>query len=540
MNRFIYILILLTLLFISCATSHKHLTERLFLERERISITHPDGGSNSSSRTLGEQVNYTLVADEPENPEGSDQPTRLDTTQVYALPEVKVTSRTRFTSVREGYVDVDFVIQIPGRFISDDYQLCLTPELFHNDSSVVLADVVLRGKNFVEMQEQDYAAYEDYLSSLIDPSGYDTAFVDRKGLTRDIRHRRESGLNDYYSRWASVTEYWQWRYAKEEAYSKDNLMQEFRLANELSSARRKYEGELTRRRMAGADTGSLGRAYRKECNRLNRKYSTRKEITLASVPKKYREIHLQGLRPEDVQPALPAERDSLKLANEYLLHERILMNEFQTGRKDAVFSQLVPYPYLPDAHYNMVLPEGQAFSYRYTKRYPVKATLRNLKLTLKGMISATDRSTYSIKTDTLTYVISSLDELADPNLLANPAFTDESRKEYAFALQLLRKREYGRALNILKDYKDYNTVLALTCTGYSGEAYTLLRKIPATAQTHYLGAILCCRLKDEQAAVKHLKKSLEMDEDKIFRMEKDPEISELAKKYQLRASSVEN
>ncbi|NDV67238.1 hypothetical protein [Bacteroides sp. 224] len=535
MNRNIYILILLTLLFISCATtSHKHLTERLFLERERISITHLDGGKHTAGQVLGEQVTYTLVPQEEEEALiGNNPAMKLDTTQVYALPEVKVTSRTRFTPVREGYVDIDFVIGVPPAFVADDYQLCLSPELLYNDSLVKLEDVVIRGKNFVSKQEEDYKVYDAYIASLIDPSGYDTAFVDRKGLTKDIRHQRKSSLENYYSKWALVVEYWQWRYAKEEEFARENLLQGHKLQHELEVAKRNYENELVRCRIAGKDTATAGKAYRKKCKRLEQAYSTRKKITLASVPAKYQEVHLQGWRPEDVQPTLPEEQDSIKLVDNYLQRDHIAINELRTARKDAMFEQLVPYPYRPDAHYNIVLPAGQPFTYRYTKRYPVKEGLRTLKVTLKNLISATDRSSYLQHTDTLTYVISSLDELADPNLLANPAFTEEARKEYAFALQLLRKREYARAINIFKDYKDYNTALTLTCAGYNREACKLLKQLPHTAQTHYLNAILNCRLKNEQEAIMHLKKALEMDEDKIFRMEKDPEIAELAKKYQL-------
>lgn len=479
-------LLLLLLVLFSCGTPRSHLVERLFLEREQITIYHPEGTGSKASRVLSEQVTFTQVEKIQEGVDGLSDANRVDTNRVYTLPEVKVTSRTRFTSVRQGFVDVDFVIHVPRQFISDDYQVCLTPELFQNDSVIRLGDVVLRGENFVKKQETDYAEYEKYLAGVVDAGGYDSIFVDRKGLNRDISNRRKLGMDDYYNRWALVNEYWQWRYKKEEEYTRRNVLQDYQLSRRLESSRQKYEKELLRRLSTGRDTASLSRAYRKECEALKRKYASNRELTLASVPQKYREIYLQGVRPEDVQPDIPLDKDSIRMAREHLLHDRIAMNEFKDSRKDAVFRQLVPYPYRPDAHYNLVISEGNNFTYRYTKRYPVKAGQKNIRICLKGLITATDRSAFNVRTDTLNYIISSLDELADGTLLVNETFTEEDRRDYNQALQLLRGREYEHALNILTRYKDYNTALVLACLGENRQAHSLLVQLPATAKTLYL------------------------------------------------------
>ncbi|NDV66226.1 hypothetical protein [Bacteroides sp. 224] len=56
----------------------------------------------------------------------------------------------------------------------------------------------------------------------------------------------------------------------------------------------------------------------------------------------------------------------------------------------------------------------------------------------------------------------------------------------------------------------------------------------------YLSAIVCQRLQREEEAVKHFRDACKLDEEKWFRADRDREISELVRKFQLRASSVEN
>lgn len=529
--------LLVGILLYSCGTSRpgRLLTERLFLEPSRISITHP-GGSSTGGAVLSEQVNYTQVAmdkpDEPTIQHGSD---RLDTSRVYVLPQVMVTSRTRFASIREGHVAVDFVIHVPKPFISDDYQISLTPELLVADSVVAFGDVVLRGKHFVKKQEEDYARYEDYLASLVDSSAYNTAFVDHKMVNKELKERRKAGLNDFQHRFKYATSYEQWLAAQEVENNKYNADQKYKHQQMLADARIQYDLKLRRRLGSGKDTLRLNRQYEKKRRRLEERVPEKRQISLNSVPKKYRDAYLQSLRPEEVRPLLPYEEDSVQLASEHLLGREIALNEERAARKEEMFKLLVPSPYIEDAHYSLVLSEGHNFTYRYTKEYPVTSNLRNFRLTMKGRITATDRSGFPVQpVDTLTFLISSLDELADGKLLINPDFTEEQRTDYAFGLQLLRNREYDRALNILNPYKDYNTALALTCTGDHQGAWKLLTSMPANGNVYYLAAIICVRMKDDRGAVEMLKNAVKADGDKLFRLNHDSEIASLVDRYNLK------
>ncbi|NDV59562.1 hypothetical protein D0T85_15790 [Bacteroides sp. 519] len=527
-------------MFVSCNTNNtrkRHLTERLFLERSRITVTHPGdrpgGQSNGSAMVLNEQVNYTHQPQSTNIEDNNPDEARLDTNKVYTLSQVTVTSRARFAPVREGQVNIDFIVHVPEAYLSDDFQVTLTPELIH-DSVVKLEDVVLRGKNFIELQKQDYERYQNYLGGIIDPSAYDSAFVDHRGVNRELGRRRKTNLDQYYNKWVLMQEYRDWRNTEQAKYDAYNIKHGEELRQKLIAHDIKYRHALKRQLAMRSDTSKLSSKYRADRKKLIESSPVKRQITLDAVPAQYREFYIKGIGPEDLQPLLPRDRDSIALAHEHLLHEKIAANEAKGSRQQEVFKYMVPAPYRPDAHYSATIIPGKTYSYRYTRTYPVTAGLKNLKLTIGGNITATDRSYYKIQgVDTLSYVISSMDELADGSLLGNPKFTADQRTEYMHALKLLRNREYQRALNVLSDYNDYNTAVALTCLGYDGRAYNMLATLPQTANTHYLAAILCSRLKEMQAAVDHLMEACRLDPGKINRAQRDPEISKMIRDYKL-------
>lgn len=539
-RRFIPIISVFTILLTmaACRTSQqRHLVEPLFLQPGKINISHPAGqGSNATgARILSEQVTYTLPPEEEQESGNNRQAERLDTSKVYTIPQVTVVSKARFAPLREGNVNIDFVIRVPKEFLSEEYQLCLTPRLLHNDSLVMLKDVVLRGSHFIEMQKEDYRRYNEYLATIIDPQGYDTAFVDRKAIEEELTKRRKNEIINYYDRWRAVQEYEKWRIRQQEKYDNYNVKHTGNFLRRISRHDREYKKTLARMLALEQDTTQVARKYRKKREKMMKKAHVHRQITLATVPAKYQEIYQSGISTKDIEPLMPQEKDSMDIASEHIMHELIAFNEIKGSRREEIFNRIVPSPYQPEAHHNAQILPDREFVYRYTSKYPVTPGLKNLRLTLESKITATDRSHYNIrKSDTLTYLISSLDELADASILVTKELTEEQRKEYTRGLQLLRNRQYQQAINILNQYKDYNTALALTCLGYDQRAYNLLIQLPQNANTNYLAAILSCRLGEENRAIEQLKKAIRMDEDKQYRVEKDPEISRLIKRYGLR------
>lgn len=513
-------------------------TEPLFLTSARISISHTNTTAGGGAQVLSEQVQYStsnLVDDTQTSVSIDHQPARLDTNHVYALSGITVVSKARFAPVREGHVNVEFAIHIPKQFLSDNYHICLTPELLHNDSLVLLDDVVLRGRNFIKKQEEDYQQYNDYIASIIDPSGYDTAFIDRRAADKELERYRKNEVSAYYTRFSQYQEYLKWRDQQQAKYDAYNIQVATKLNSDLAAHAKTYHNRMVRHKAIGGDTVALRREFENERQKIIDASPVPRQITLGVVPEKFHDFYLNSVEQEDIKPVLPSKADSMRIASKYRLHDQIEMNKIKDSRREEAFKQMVPVPYHPNAHYSTTISPEWNFNYAYATSYPVTSGLHTLRLSLKSEFVATDGSRYTgNQTDTLSYVISSMDELASRSLLDNPRFTDVQRKEYAQALDLLKSRDYKRALQLLNAYADYNTALALTCLGYDEQAYDLLKQLRKNADTHYLMAILCCRLMKEQEAIVELKTACKLDESKWFRSDRDPEISRLIKRYGLK------
>lgn len=105
--------------------------------------------------------------------------------------------------------------------------------------------------------------------------------------------------------------------------------------------------------------------------------------------------------------------------------------------------------------------------------------------------------------------------------------------EYVKGVRLLQNREYSEAMEILANYPDYNAAVALAALGYNAKAYEVLVKQKPTGNTEYLSAIVAWRLNQEQVAINHLLKSIELDETKIYRLGLDPDINDMIQKHKL-------
>ncbi|MFR6635579.1 MAG: hypothetical protein ACLUQ6_13740 [Alistipes onderdonkii] len=80
--------------------------------------------------------------------------------------------------------------------------------------------------------------------------------------------------------------------------------------------------------------------------------------------------------------------------------------------------------------------------------------------------------------------------------------TTELDTAYARGVELLRKRKYAKALYILNDYNDRNTVVAHLSLDHNERAMELLATMPKDAVTEYLRAIACSRDWDARRKVR--------------------------------------
>lgn len=105
--------------------------------------------------------------------------------------------------------------------------------------------------------------------------------------------------------------------------------------------------------------------------------------------------------------------------------------------------------------------------------------------------------------------------------------------EYIKGVRLLQNRQYSEAMEVLANYPDYNAAVALAALGYNSKAYEVLVKQKPTGNTEYLSAIVAWRLSQEEVAINHLLKSIELDPTKVYRLGLDPDINDMVQKHKL-------
>ena len=120
-------------------------------------------------------------------------------------------------------------------------------------------------------------------------------------------------------------------------------------------------------------------------------------------------------------------------------------------------------------------------------------------------------------------------DLRRVGMIQDTIHTREVDSAYMRGVDFLQKRKYAKALYILHDYRDRNTVVALLSLGHDAQALKMLERLGQSAIVEYLKAVACSRLGHKSEGRKHFLKACALDERMQFRANLDPEITELLK-----------
>ena len=110
---------------------------------------------------------------------------------------------------------------------------------------------------------------------------------------------------------------------------------------------------------------------------------------------------------------------------------------------------------------------------------------------------------------------------------------------YMKGVAALRDRDYPKALEYLRDYKDFNTAIAYVSMDYNASAMAILQKLERTPQVNYMLALLYARNEDDQKAVQCYLNACREDRSYVFRGNLDPEIYTLIQRYGLNSNEEE-
>lgn len=116
-------------------------------------------------------------------------------------------------------------------------------------------------------------------------------------------------------------------------------------------------------------------------------------------------------------------------------------------------------------------------------------------------------------------------------------WTTQLDSSYMRGVELLRKRHYEQALDLLRPYENRNTALAYMSVGLDRAACRILKqedkRVPDDADLKYMLAVVATRTGEMALAVSSLVRAVELEPRFKFRGNLDPEIAALIKRYGL-------
>ena len=478
--------------------------------------------------------------------------TLADGERVMALQieQVTVVAKMRSIPERNGRVVLDFIVTLPRQLLGKSRSVVITPILHKPDESVSLEDLVIRGGRFSLLQERDYWQYETYVERFRpDTVGREAAFnrFVKFPYPEDVRLdslvEGRSTVTYYYSQAVKtdetskkmlVTLQGQVLAVDDSAYRlppsdtlsyvvssmlsfvdtvpryrikvidkfvtvKDrNYIQFFvgdtRVVDTLGDNRRQLDKisglmrQIVEQQEFYVDTITLTAASSPEGAYT---FNARLSQGRAAALKRYL-VRRYGKSIDTILTVRWVAEDWQELTNR-------IRTDREIGNRDAIL-ELIAWEKNPDRREQAIRQQfPKEYAYIRSVIYPqLRAVNFRYNLRRKGMVKDTIHTT-------------------------------ELDTAYARGVELLRKRKYAKALYILNDYNDRNTVVAHLSLDHNERAMELLATMPKDAVTEYLRAIACSRLGRKAEGREHFLEACRLDGRMEYRGNLDPEIAELLK-----------
>lgn len=478
--------------------------------------------------------------------------TLADGERVMALQieQVTVVAKMRSIPERNGRVVLDFIVTLPKQLLGKSRSVVITPILHKPDESVALEDLVIRGGRFSLLQERDYWQYETYVERFRpDTVGREAAF------NRFVKfpYPEDARLDSLVEGRSTVTYYYSQAVKTDETSKKmlvtlqgqvlavDDSAYRLPPSDTLSyvvSSMLSFVDTVPRYRIKVIDkfvtvedrnyiqffvgdtrvVDTLGDNRRQldKISGLMRQIVEQQEfyvdtitLTAASSPegaytfnarlsqgraaalKRYL-VRRYGKSIDTILTVRWVAEDWQELTNR-------IRTDREIGNRDAIL-ELIAWEKNPDRREQAIRQQfPKEYAYIRSVIYPqLRAVNFRYNLRRKGMVKDTIHTT-------------------------------ELDTAYARGVELLRKRKYAKALYILNDYNDRNTVVAHLSLDHNERAMELLATMPKDAVTEYLRAIACSRLGRKAEGREHFLEACRLDGRMEYRGNLDPEIAELLK-----------
>ena len=478
--------------------------------------------------------------------------TLADGERVMALQieQVTVVAKMRSIPERNGRVILDFIVTLPRQLLGKSRSVVITPILHKPDESVSLEDLVIRGGRFSLLQERDYWQYETYVERFRpDTVGREAAFnrFVKFPYPEDVR------LDSLVEGRSTVTYYYSQAVKTDETSKKMLITLQGQVLAVDDSAYR----------LPPSDTLSYVVSSMLSFVDTVPRYRIKVIDKFVTVEdRNYIQFFVGDTRVVDTQDDNRRQLDKIT----GLIRQIVEQQEFYV---DTITLTAASSPEGAYA-FNDRLSQGRAAA---LKRYLVRRYGRSIDtmLTVRWVAEDWQELTNRIRTDREVVSRDAILELivAEKNpdrreqairqrfpkeyayirsviypqlravnfrynlrrkgMVKDTIHTTELDTAYARGVELLQKRKYAKALYILNDYNDRNTVVAHLSLDHNERAMELLATMPKDAVTEYLRAIACSRLGPKAEGQEDVLEACRLDGRMEYRGNLDPEIAELLK-----------
>ena len=368
---------LLSGLLVSCVTDHK-------LARVRISQPQMKEAVADTGFRLPRQITWTddkgkehIVTEATKDSVTGEYITQME------LSEITVVAKSKQVAERNGKINLDFIVTVPGELISNKWQVQLTPVAYKPADTLYLDRIFLSGADFAKMQKKGYMRYQAFMNSIIPDSLYLQKLFDEKGYKKALAELEE----EYFQAW------------KHEVISKERWIDWSDKANARFTLFN-YRMERNRQAIAG---------YNSILEYLPA-YYLRREMDGKYIPSKWK-VFAEGnykIRTRNITP-----EDSVSITRRFTDYAKIAENRKRKEQAGEMYEKYVRFPY-EAARLDTVIKEGDNFVYYYKQELPATENTKKIDLTLDGQILSKDETKTQLPpSDTITYFISSMVQFLD-------------------------------------------------------------------------------------------------------------------------------
>lgn len=368
---------LLSGLLVSCVTDHK-------LARVRISQPQMKEAVADTGFRLPRQITWTddkgkehIVTEATKDSVTGEYITQME------LSEITVVAKSKQVAERNGKINLDFIVTVPGELISNKWQVQLTPVAYKSADTLYLDRIFLSGADFAKMQRKGYMRYQAFMNSIIPDSLYLQKLFDEKGYRKALAELEE----EYFQAW------------KHEVISKERWIDWSDKAN-ARFALFNYRMERNKQAIAG---------YNSILEYLPA-YRLRREMDGKYIPSKWK-IFAEGnykIRTRNITP-----EDSASITRRFTDYAKMAENRKRKEQAGEMYEKYVRFPY-EAVRLDTVIKEGDNFVYYYKQELPATENTKKIDLTLDGQILSKDETKTQLPpSDTITYFISSMVQFLD-------------------------------------------------------------------------------------------------------------------------------